>query len=261
MHVVQTLTAMHDRFLLNSSHSHASIPEIYHWTQAVSLFNRKLSSPIIEADRDSLWATAALLGAIAFSSIDATVPEEAWPLKPPESSDLDWLLMSEGKRAIWVIANPLRPDSVFNALGEEFDDTYYSNEMFTSGIDGIPTLFVQLYELDTNSSAKTSPYHVAVRVIANTLDVEGIQENIVKFFKFASHMQPEFMNLIATKDSRALLLVAYWYAKIRNAIWWVYRRATLEGQAICLYLERWYPEDIAIQDLLQIPKRLLGLAI
>ena len=260
MHVVQTLTAMHDRFLIESIRSRVSLPEIYHWTQAVSLFNRKLSSPIVEADRDSLWATAALLGAIAFSSIDATTPEEAWPLKPSEASDLDWLQMSEGKKAIWTIANPLRPDSVFNSLGVEFDDSYYSYEMFASGIDGIPTAFVKLYEFDVNSSAKTSPYHVAVRVVANTLDVEGIQENIVKFFKFASHMQPEFMTLMANKDPRALLLVAYWYAKIRNAIWWVHRRATLEGQAICLYLERWYPQETAIHDLLQFPKRLCGLA-
>ena len=259
MHVVQTLTAMHDRFLTESPRSRPSVPEIYHWTEAVSLFNRKLSAPIAAADRDSLWATAALLGAIAFSSIEATTPEEAWPLKLPEASDLDWLMMSEGKRAIWVVADPLRADSVFHSLSEEFDDAYYSSATFPSGIDGIPTAFVELFGFDVTTTSKSSPYHVAARVISALLDVECCQANIVKFFAFASHMQPEFLSLMAQKDPRALLLVAYWYAKIRNAIWWVHRRATLEGQAICLYLERWYPHNFAIRELLQLPKRALGL--
>ena len=259
MHVVQTLTAIHDRFLTESPRSRLSVPEIYHWTQAVSLFNRKLSAPIAAVDRDSLWATAALLGAIAFSSIDATTPEEAWPLKPSDASDLDWLMMSEGKRAIWVIADPLRPDSVFHSLSEEFDNAYYFAPKFAPGIDGIPTAFIKLYGFDVTTTAESNPYHVAVRAICGMLDVECTQANVVKLFKFSSHMQPEFLCLMAQKDPRALLLVVYWYAKIQNAIWWVHRRANLEGQAICLYLERWYPHDTAIHDLLQFPKRSFGL--
>lgn len=80
----------------------------YHWSQGAALLNRKLSIGIEPEERDALWACAGLLGALALSSISATTPEEAWPLKQTSPSDLDWLKMCEGKREIWKIADPRR---------------------------------------------------------------------------------------------------------------------------------------------------------
>src|SRR6516162_9499846 len=124
MHVVQTITAIHDRYLSTLPNSRKTITEVYHLSRAAALFNQKLSAPIQASDRDALWATAALLGTIAFSSIEASKPEEAWPLKHPEPSDLEWLKMSESKAVIWNITNPLRPDSIFHTIADEYKTGY-----------------------------------------------------------------------------------------------------------------------------------------
>lgn len=68
--------------------------------------------------KDALWGTSALLGAGTFATIEATSAEEAWPLKRPGLSDLDWLKMSEGKNAVYRLAEPTREDSAFGAVIE-----------------------------------------------------------------------------------------------------------------------------------------------
>ena len=109
MHIIQTLTIIHDRYLSRDILSKSLFADIcYHWSHGVSLFNRKLSSPIEDEDRDPLWSTAALCGIIACAAVEATGPEDAWPLKPPDDSDLDWLRMNEGKGAVFKLTKPMR---------------------------------------------------------------------------------------------------------------------------------------------------------
>ncbi|KAJ5677008.1 uncharacterized protein N7477_002641 [Penicillium maclennaniae] len=50
---------------------------------------RKLTRPILPQDRDALWAAAALLGIASVTSIEASNPREAWPLKSYDPNDLD----------------------------------------------------------------------------------------------------------------------------------------------------------------------------
>jgi hypothetical protein len=220
------------------------------------MLNHKLSKPVSPDDRDALWATAALLGVIAFSSIEASTPKEAWPL----SSNLDWLRMSEGKAVIWNITNPMRPDSVFYPLADEYRRGYFfSAAPPLSGTEGIPTQFVALYDLDVSSTTDNNPYYTTVHVLALLLSIECNQSTIAKFLGFIGHMKPDYRKLLELKDPRALLLLAYWYAKVCRSLWWLERRAMLECQAICLYLERYHAEETAILELLQFPKVRCGL--
>jgi hypothetical protein len=223
------------------------------------LFNRKLSTPVQPQDRDALWASAALLGVIAFSSIEASKPEEAWPLGHPEPSDLDWLRMSDGKAAIWNITNPLRPDSVFYTLADEYKSDYLFSAAPRYGTDGIPSKFIKLYGLDNSSTADNNPYYTAVHTLARLLRIECDQSTIARFLSFIAHMKLDFRTLLEQKDPRALLLLAYWYAKVCHSLWWIARRAMLECQATCLYLERYHEGKTAIQELLQFPKMQCGL--
>jgi hypothetical protein len=116
MHLVQTITAIHDRYLCASSSAKQIMTETYHCAQAAAIVNRKLSTPIQPCDRDALWTAVTLISVIAFSSMEASRPEEAWPLKSSSSSDLEWLRMSYGKKVIWEIADPLRNGGVFHKL-------------------------------------------------------------------------------------------------------------------------------------------------
>jgi len=120
MHALLTLTLMHDRYLLSALNAKKSTTEAFHRYQGVALFNSKLSGPIQPSERDALWAAAALLGVITFCHIEAKTPEEVWPLKPSSSLDLNWVKMSDGKKEVWKITQPLRADSIFQPLGPDY---------------------------------------------------------------------------------------------------------------------------------------------
>lgn len=255
MHVVQTLTASHDRYLSQWLYPRRTPAEVIHWDKALSLFNQKLARTIDPADRDGIWATAALLGVIAFAFTSATTPQESWPLRPSRSTDLDWLKMCQGKNVIWKITNPLRPDSIFSEMKQFYDKDYFLNSAPEVGIEGVPPQFADLCELDEFSTAETSPYFTPVHGLAVLLRMECTRYTIAKFLSFLGHMEAGFKTLIEAKDPRALVLVANWYSRVFNSVWWVEKRALLEGQAICIYLGSKYPHDSKIQELLEDPRR------
>ncbi|KAI9731741.1 MAG: hypothetical protein M1834_004530 [Cirrosporium novae-zelandiae] len=261
MHAVQALTAIHDRYLFESPSSRRSITEVYHWSRAAALFNQRLSTPIQPHDYDALWATAVILGIIAFSSIEESKPEEAWPLKHPEPSDLEWLRMCNGKVVIGRVINPLRSGSIFNPLAAEVKIDHLSSAATKPEIEPIWPAFIQLYDLDNPSMIDDNPYRAAVHALALLLRIECDQPNIARFLSFVNHIQPDFKRLLEQRDPRALLLMAYWYAKACHSIWWIKRRAVLECQATCLYLERYHSGETVILELLRFPKMQCGLCV
>jgi hypothetical protein len=260
MHVIQTMTSIHDRYITGVAGSRPSMEEVYHLSQAAALFNKKLSSTIEPDDRDALWATAGLLSQVMFSFIDASTPEEAWPLKTADGSELEWIAMSENKMAVWQIADPMRPESVFHALA--LDLIKHAGSICGVSeptIENLPPLFIEVYDLDNASIADSCPYRATVLLLSSFMLLECNCDTIVTFLLFSSHMNPNFKPLLRQKDPRALLLLAYWYAMVLNSIWWLDRRATLECQAICMYLERTHSDETAILELLQFPKERCGL--
>jgi len=261
MHVIQAATAIHDRYLSGSAGAKPSAAEIYHYGQAAALLNKKLSAPIRPGDRDALWATAALLGVIALSSIDATTPEEAWPLKPASPSDLDWLRMSQGKKAIWKIANPFREDSVFHPMSNGFHQTNMFAMEPLPGQGIMLSALADLCNLHDSPIPESNPYYRAVHSLVPLLDMQFDESTIVRFLSFISHFTPEFHALLLQKDPRALLLLAYWYAKVGKTQWWIAYRAHIECQAICIYLDRYHADNTALQKLLHFPKMRCGLIV
>ena len=242
MHVVLALASMHKRDLYGLK---VTADEEFHWYTGAALFREVLAKPIRNEDKDSLWATAALLGASSFYRIDATTPEEAWPLNPEK--DLTWLALSDGKKAVWKIADVGRKESVFHDLLEEhqkgfaMDWTLMPPNFKEAGIAGMP-------------------YHAAASTVANLLVTECNHGSIVRFLAFISSVQPQYRQLLEAKDSRALLVLSYWYAKVCTYNqWWIRRRARLECQAICIYLERHHGNDIELMRLLHYPKMMCGI--
>jgi hypothetical protein len=260
MHIIQVITSLHDRYISNSLNSPQTVSEIYHLSRAAALFNKKLSKPIKPSDRDALWSAAALLGFLAMTWIDAATPEEAWPLTESDPADLEWIRMSESKAAIWEITNPLRSDSIFHFLATDYlSQQHLALSKPRLGIDGITPEFVHLYELDESSNADNNPYFKAVHELAPLLKTEANRSNIFMYYSVISHMSLSFKSLVEQKDPRALLIFAYWYAKIVKSVWWLDRRSLIEGQAICLYLERYHADKTELQDMLQFPKKRFGL--
>lgn len=259
MHAVLTLTLMHDRYLSAASNTKQSRTEAFHLSQGAALFNSKLSKPIQPSERAALWATAALLGTITFGHIEAKTPEEAWPLKPPSSSDLEWLRMSNGKKEIWKITQPLTAESVFQAQAPANTDDSLPPSSTVPELETLPPGFIKLYGLEAMSTPDHNPYHTAASALAHALKIDSNYSAIMSFLSFISNMPPDYKQLLERKDPLALLLLACWYAKVcQSRHWWIWRRAALECQAICMYLERFHRHETDIQQLVQLPRIMYG---
>jgi hypothetical protein len=260
MYVVLTLTLMHDRYLSASPNTKQSTAEAFYRYKGTALFSARLSKPIQPSERDALWVTAVLLGAIAFAGIEAKTPEEAWPLKPPSFLDLDWLRMSDGKNEVSKIADPLRADGAFRTLAPEHQKDCLPTYSTVVEPETLPSELIKLYGLDATSTTDNNPYHAAASILAPLMNIECNHSTILKFLSFISHMHPDYKRLLERKDPRALLLLAYWYAKVSQyQQWWVWQRVVLECQATCIYLERYHGDDTKIQNFLQFPRMMCGL--
>ena len=76
-------------------------------------------------------------------------------------------------------------------------------------------------------------------------------------------MQPVYKSLLERKDPRALLILAWWNAKVCHVeeCWWIQRRIVLEGRAICRYLRRWAREmGESVEKLVDRPRKALDAA-
>jgi hypothetical protein len=74
---------------------------------------------------------------------------------------------------------------------------------------------------------------------------------------FMGRLLPEFTNLLLQKDTKALVILSYWLAKMCSVkLWWIRSRVRLECMAICMYLEN--SDDSRILKLLESPAESCG---
>lgn len=258
MHAILSLTLMHDRCLSGAPTAKLSTTEAFHWYQATALFNSKLSGPIQPAERDAVGATGVCLGVIAFFYIEAKTPEEAWPLKPPSSLDLNWLSLSEGKKVLHQATQSPNDKSTYQTL-LPFENTKPKPSAPLPGLEALPHELVRLCGLDATSTTNNNPYHAVASRLAMSLHSDCKLSTILDFLYFISFIPPEYKDLLKRKDPCALLLLAYWYAKMCQCPhWWILGRAALEGQAICMYLQRYHGDEPDVQTLLQFPRMMCG---
>ncbi|KAJ5665799.1 uncharacterized protein N7477_008247 [Penicillium maclennaniae] len=270
MHAIATLTLMHDRHLIMADtpiyNSKLTPAESYQWYRAASSFNDRLSSlqrcrageSIPASTQLALLSTAAILWAISFYYTAARSPEEAWPLKSPSSSDLNWLRMNNGKEQIWKVTQSYPPDPMSMALAsiQTHEMLPAPNLNIDALLGNLPPAFIRLFNLDDRDlrlGISEDPYYtIGVQLGQVAYKECPLHVSVLGFISFISGMSPLVRGLLEAKDPRLLLALALWYAKLYHiGIWWMSRRLLLEGQAICTYLERFYPHDFDIQTLLE----------
>lgn len=266
MHGVLSLTLMHDRYLSGASNTKLSVTEAFHWYQSTALFNEKLAGPIDISERDALWATAACLGTIAFFYLEAETLEEAWPLKAPSPMDLNWLSLSEGKTTLWKLTRSSGAKSVFQILSPSQNTAPQPTPPPTPpnvhGLEALPSEFIKLCGLDAASTSANNPYHAVASSLAKSLHSDCKLTTILSFLTFVMTIPAKYKELLKRKDPCALLLLAYWFAKMcQYPHWWIIKRASLEGQAICIYLQRYCGYDADIQKLVRYPMMMCGSVI
>lgn len=231
MHASLAVALTYDRHLNGSFGCRRTLEECYHWSQSTVLLNKRLREPIEEKDKDPIWGTAAALVILTFSSPDAYTPEQAWPLKSSDSSDLDWLRMNKGKMSLWHIVNPLRPDSIFRVMAATFARMH--SPFPEGGIDGISGALAAVCNLSDSSTAETNPYFHAAHAVSQILDLPDSEVRTGQTQLFMRSIHGPFKDLLHKKDPAALLLLFLWYHKASHSIWWIELRARVECPSIC----------------------------
>jgi hypothetical protein len=233
MHIVLAISALHNRYQRQLSLEEPNAFEAYHAYKCAALLNQALSLSIRPEERDTLWMAATFLGVHAVLTSTAVTPQEAWPLESHGDSDLAWLRFAGSKMAIWELTNPVRQDSLFQNMKGEYEQMF--NSVAVSGADGIPSRLALLCGLHKDSTAYNNPYFTAAHTLSLVLD-QSAQLSRSRILAFTSQMEPCFKALLHAKDPVALLLLALWYERAGPVIWWIQPRATVEHQAIYLYL-------------------------
>ena len=259
MHAMLTLTLMHDRYLSGTAHTPLSVIEAFHWQQSLQMYIRKLSGPLKPSDMDCVWATGAIMCVTTFSHLEAQTPWEAWPLKASSPLDLNWLKIAEGKKQF---LERMQSTTTTGALLNQTAVSILLDESAISVFDGLPYEMVTLLGLDDpTSNYDNNPYYFTASSLGTVLASESKRDIVLNYIRFLITMNSRFRKLLESKDSRALLLQAYWYAKLlQYPHWWIHRRAQLECEDICIYLKIHHSDNVAIQNLLRYPRSMTGMA-
>jgi hypothetical protein len=223
------------------------------------MFNQKLDMKITSADKDPIWATCGLMKGICLANNYSSCPEEAWPLDPEGSSPFDWLKLQDGNKAVWQLISPLDPDSAFNFLANGNSQPVSLPLPSFNGSERISHLMTQLFKLDESSHSSLNPYRRAISIVLSLMGIDCNKNTVFQFFCFSAEFNSDLRRLLFIKDPRALLLLAYWYAMVSTGLWHMQRRATVECQSICIYLEKHHADDLILLDLLHFPKTKSGL--
>ena len=255
MHFVQALTACHDRYLCDMATARPTAGEAYHMNQALVAFQTILSRPIHDGDRDALLVASSFLGVMGFFSLEASSVEDVWPLV---DCDMSWLNLSDGKKTVWKLATPLRKDSLWAKIGGLYEE---DRAPVLEVADHSPSIFDHLCSDDPSSpAAAANPLYKTSRALVPLLDLECNESTWLEFLGFTCHVDPPYKAMLELRDPWALLILCYWYMKMCRASWWCSSRCILQGQAICLYLERFHSDDVVVQAALVKPRIEFGLA-
>ncbi|KAF4339675.1 sterol regulatory element binding, partial [Fusarium beomiforme] len=230
MHVFAALALLHDQYLNPCQTSSHRTALAFHWYQATALFHRRLmaagsmadTSKLSGSERDSLWTSGALLGAASMALLDAEDVYGVWPLKKSDSLDLDWLKMSDGKKVVWMIADPTRKESIFHPLLSEWDGMPDGSKAIPP--DTLPSIFYDVFDIGPSSTARDNPYHVAVSLLVQLLPRKINNNTAIQFLTFLTQLDPRYRKLLEEKDPKALVLLAWWYTKAAaHSSWWMQR--------------------------------------
>lgn len=233
MHGLLSIAASHDRYLGTQPSSRRSAREANHSYQCVVLFKRWLSTtstPIIDQQKDVVWVTAVILAIMSFLSIDVASLKDTWPLNTSDDSALDWLRLKANDRALWHMADPLRPGSAFLAAMDTFKP--HHRQMPTRGFDGIPEDLVNLCQLNASSTQNDNPYFIFAHALSHLLQMCDEEMTLGSIFYVVTQNSQQLLYLLQKRDPIALALLNRWYGRARGFGWWIDFRARHEMPAI-----------------------------
>lgn len=235
---------MHDRHLEQTYYTSLSKPEACHWYHATAEFNKDLSrAAAIGSDIDkqvALWCTASLLGQMTFCHVEVHRPENSWPLRDHPDTDLNWLKMSNGKREVVKLAEQIFSHPRYKEL----------LDIPPSDLDPVQSRDLP-FSVDIMDQFDVPGYKDMADEVHKILNSKCLIAIILTFWTSIHNTAATFTSQLERKEPKALSLLLIWFTKLHQLpVWWLKRRTWLEGQALCVYLERFHASHVLLQPLL-----------
>lgn len=260
MHLTLAVSSAHLKRLVPRAlnprlHQCYALAEASHWQRGLRLYRAALAARHHDSDAT---ITATFLSIIFTFALDDALPPDSYAAADDPDKlthALNPLAATAGFGALRALLGERILDSVWRAVLLDSDDAHGTFSTDTPGVAGLPAAFVHLCELDPSSNADNNPYHTIVRLLTPLLRLRPDGHNFTKLIAFSGRTWRAFRPLLCRRDPRALLLLAYWFALMRQVgQWWIATRAETECVAIVEYLCR--VGDARITALLPFPASL-----
>ena len=232
----------------------------YHLFHGTALHSQKVAmiarfDKLSNDELNAVWLSASILCTAYYGYLESHDPHHVWPLRAgPMGTEQDCVRINLAKQGLWDVVKPLREGSPYQALGT--DPATISLPPQGSPITKavLPSSFLALFELDEKSPCETCPYYDVVCELSHLIPQVCDSFTFMRFLFFWHQMPKTFTKLLETKDPRALLIQAYFYAKV--SVYhgtWISRRAIVVGRSISIYLRTFCGDNKAIQELVTFP--------
>ena len=216
-----------------------AIAEARHWQNGLALYRSALatSAARVKQNVDALISTTFLSVIFAFA-LEDRVPLNAF--------------VGDYDNAVAHALSPMAAGSGIIALGQTVqvhdsiawmpvlrkgNDRVATYTSQTPGTEGLPRALVELCDINEDSTSANNEYHSIVRMLTPLLRLERSVEHFVKLIAFGGRTFSLLRPLLKRRDAKALLLLSYWFALVRQVDqWWLNVRATSSCLAIVTYL-------------------------
>jgi hypothetical protein len=253
MHAILAFSA-HHLHMLRPDDKYSRTTATYHSQIALHLYPLELAGELTVSNVNSIIAACFLVTAIVFIAGGSPSASFVFSDDPKEA---EWLVVVAGLSVLLSRADTKALISRSIWMPMFTGNTHCMFPELASGKTGLPEMFVELCHIEDYSTADNNPYHGELRLLTQVMAMKANKETFAKLIQFPCRTDPAFNVLIREKDPVALLMLAYWFAKILEIdFWWLGPRARSELYAICSYLDGW--PDERFQPLLQYPMKACG---
>ena len=233
MHMVLAVASAHLRRLVSSTdqpkrHSSLVVADVSHWQTGLELYRCALSSPAndVRQQGDALVSTTFIAVLYAFALGDEVAPN-AYSLDYDCAvrNALSPMAAASGMAVLRSAFGVPDLSTAWRAVLLTSDDRHCTFTCQDSGVAGIPPAFVDLCGLEDTSTPKNNAYHAILRHLSPLLIVEPSNEHFVRLISFGARTFHNFRLLLEHRDTKALLLLSYWFALLsRLNQWYVYQK-------------------------------------
>lgn len=237
MHMALALSWAHQRYLHHLSNAispRPSVDETHHWQQGLQLYQAEIArlmdlSPVHRCYTDDLIAGTFLTVIYTFALGDGLPLMDGLAV---EACGFAPVAATRGFQALRIRLGGLQDHSSWLTAITTTGDYLYQNHT-----KKLPQAFATLCGLDEHSEADPSPYYDLVLHLGLLLRLRWSPDNMSNLFSFSGRLWAQLAPLIQKRDSRALLILSWWFTLLRQiGQWWVEERAMQACMAIVHHL-------------------------